>query len=55
MKKEITGEVINLEQLFASTSFLYIHFQTTVEEISENWRQLLRILELWCAICGNQV
>lgn len=57
MKKKnlITGRVFNLQQLFASASFLYIHFQATVEEISEDWRQLLGVLKLGCAVRGNQV
>lgn len=49
------NKVNNLEQLFSSASFLNIHFQATVEEISENWRQLFRILKLRRAVCGNQV
>lgn len=48
-------QFFNLQQLFASASFLYIHFQTTVEEISEDWRQLLWVLKLGCAVRGNQV
>lgn len=52
---EETEELYNLQQLFASASFLYVHFQATVEEISEDRRQLLRVLKLGCAVCGNQV
>ena len=50
-----TGGVFNLQQLFASASLLYIHFQATVEEISEDRRQLLWVLELRRAVCGDQV
>ena len=52
---EGTEELYNLQQLFASASFLDVHFQATVEEISEDRRQLLRVLKLGCAVCGNQV
>lgn len=52
---EVQTSLSNLKQLFSSTSFLNIHFQATVQEVSEDWGKLLRVLELRCAICGNQI
>lgn len=52
---QIKRNLFNLQQLFSSTSFLYIHFQATVKKVSEDWRQLLWVLELRCAVCGNQI
>lgn len=45
----------DLQQLFAAPSFLYVHLQATVKEVSEHRGQLLRVLKLGCAISGNQV
>ena len=44
-----------LEQLCASPSFLYIHFQAAVEEVSEDGRELLRVLKFRGAVGRNKV
>lgn len=46
---------VHLQQLFAAASLLHIHLQAAREEVSEDRRQLLRVLELWGAVGGDQV
>lgn len=49
------GSSSDLQQLFAASSFFHVHLQATVKELSEHWGQFLWVLELGCAIRGNQV
>lgn len=60
VEEQITKDAIDrmghhLQQLFAPTSLLHIHFQAEVKEVSEYGRQFLWVLQFWSPICGNQV